>query len=56
MTASASERSIFPFKKARLVNSPGSAGRAPATDSRSNSRATVRLPPWQESSSMSSPV
>ena len=56
MTASASERSIFPFRKARFVNSPGSAGRTPVRLNRSKRRATVRLPPWQESSSMSSPV
>ena len=56
MTASASLRSILPLRNARLVNSPGSAGRAPVLLNLSNNRATVRLPPWQESSSISSPV
>ena len=56
MTASASLRSILPLRKALLVNSPGSAGRAPVRLSRYKIRATVRLPPWQLSSSMSSPV
>ena len=55
-TASAWERSRRPFRKARFVNSPRSAGRAPA---RTTSARTVRRisgPPWQLISSVSSPV
>ncbi len=40
-TASACARSIFPFRKALRVNSPGSAKRAPAFRSRPMSSCTI---------------
>ncbi len=55
-TASAALRSSLPFRKARRVNSPGPAGRAPAWNSaRRVSPATAGLP-WTCSSTTSSPV
>ena len=56
MTASACERSILPFKNARRVNSPGPAGTPPASESAASTRRTTVMPPWQCSSSISSPV
>ena len=49
-------RSSLPFSTARRVNSPGAAGRAPASWSAASSRAGASRPPWQESSTRSSPV
>ena len=37
-TASAWDKSIFPFKKARCVNSPGVANRAPVSTNNFNNR------------------
>ena len=54
--ASACSRSIFPFNTARRVNSPGSAGRAPAAASAATASAGTSRPPWVESSTRSSPV
>ena len=45
ITASACERSIRPFKKARFVNSPGSAGRAPYLITVSKIFLTTKTPP-----------
>ena len=56
ITASAWERSIFPFKNARLVNSPGSAGLAPFLITVSRTFLTTNVPPWQLISTVSSPV
>ena len=55
-TASACTRSSLPWSTARRVNSPGAAGRAPAAWSAVSSRAGASSPPWQESSTRSSPV
>ena len=56
ITASAWARSTLPFKKARRVNSPGPAGEAPASSTSCKSRLVTYRPPWQESSTTSSPV
>ena len=56
MIASAWVRSILPFSKARRLNSPGSAERAPHSNSRSRTRLVTSTPPWQASSTTSSPV
>ena len=46
-----------PFKKARLENSPGAAGRTPATDNIAVSTAArTDAPPWTCSSNISSPL
>ena len=55
-TASAWQRSIFPFKKARRVNSPGWATTQPKEKQASNNSADTTTPPWQETSTTSSPV
>ena len=56
MTASASVRSSFPFKKAWRVNSPGPACLAPwAKRAWSPSRSTMGEP-WQWNSTQCSPV
>ena len=55
-TASAWQRSIFPFKKARRVNSPGWATTQPKEKQASNNSAETTTPPWQETSITSSPV
>ena len=56
MTASASVRSSFPFRKAWRVNSPGPACLAPwAKRAWSPSRSTMGEP-WQWNSALSSPV
>ena len=55
-TASACVRSIFPFKNALLVNSPASAGLAPASKTDSKVFSTIKIPPCTESSTTSSPV
>ena len=56
MTASASERSIRPFKNALFVNSPGSAGAAPALNTASKTFFMTTTPPWQLISTTSSAV
>ena len=43
---SACTKSIRPFKNARLVNSPGSANRAPASSARRRIRLIPTVPPW----------
>ena len=54
---SISAKSSLPFSKARLANSPGSAGRNPGIcASASNTARTIARPPWRCSSAMSSPV
>jgi hypothetical protein len=61
-TASAWARSSLSFRKARWVNSPGSARRraqpsaAPALRQRASSSCSTTGPPWACSSSTSSPV
>jgi hypothetical protein len=55
-TASAWERSILPFRKARRVNSPGWAMRAPLLISRRIISACMNGEPWQLISAVSSPV
>ena len=45
-----------PLRKARWVNSPGSAARAPASMSHSRRRCRMKVEPWQDSSTVSSPV
>ena len=56
MTASAWVRLMRPFKKARFVYSPGPAGAAPAAMQASIRVWAMTWPPWQESSTTSSPV
>ena len=56
MTASALDRSILPFKKARLVNSPGSAILAPLSKTRSRTLCIRYTPPWVLISTVSSVV
>ena len=56
MTASARERSMRPFKKARFVNSPGAAGSAPFVNSASSTRRGATVPPCVLISTVSSPV
>ena len=56
MTASACARSILPFKNARRVNSPGAAETAPAAKTACKTAFKTNNPPWQESSTTSSPV
>ena len=56
ITASACVSEIRPDKNARFVNSPGPAGAAPAAQQARSRRALTALPPWQESSTTSSPV
>ena len=55
-TASAWAKSIWPFKKARSLNSPGRASRAPAASTAFNSICITTGPPWPCSSTESSPV
>ena len=55
-TASACVRSMRPFKKARLVNSPASACRAPSANSASSAARSTTGEPWHCSSAVSSPV
>ena len=55
-TASACARSSLPLRKARFVNSPGSASRAPRFTTKSNTAVSGTIPPWQLNSTMSSPV
>mmetsp|Transcript_32493 Transcript_32493/g.76309 ORF Transcript_32493/g.76309 Transcript_32493/m.76309 type:complete len:214 (-) Transcript_32493:272-913(-) len=57
-TASAWARSSLPFRKARWVNSPGSANRrlTPASMTRASSSCITTAPPWACSSSTCSPV
>ena len=55
-TASACARSIRPLRNARLVNSPLSAIRAPASMSRRTSSCWTKRLPWQLISTVSSPV
>ena len=55
-TASAWVRSSLPLRKARRVNSPGSAARAPWPNSAATTVAATRLEPWQVISTVSSPV
>jgi len=55
-TASAWARSRRPLRNARRVNSPGSAGRAPARRTAVRTSSRMRGPPWQWISSVSSPV
>ena len=55
-TASARERSIFPFRNARRVNSPGSACRQPASRMAPKTFCVTSTPPWQLISTESSPV
>ena len=56
MTASAWLRSIRPFTKARFVNSPGSAGRAPFRITSSKVFFKTYIPPWQSISTVFSRV
>ena len=56
MTACASERSRRPLRKARFVNSPRSAGLAPAFHVSSSVLRSVMRPPWHCSSTTSSTV
>ena len=56
IVASASSKSILPFKNALLVNSPGSASLAPFSKSTSNTLLVVAIPPWQFISTTSSHV
>ena len=56
ITASAWDRSIRPFKKARFVNSPGSASLAPYFNTVSRSFFITTTPPWQSISTTSSLV
>ena len=53
---SAAVRSSLPCRKARRVNSPGSAGRAPAVTRASATPATTAGPPCRWNSALSSPV
>ena len=55
-TASAWDKSIFPFKNALLVNSPGFAGSQPNENRFSNILLVIIVLPWQEISIVSSPV
>ena len=55
-TPSACARSILPFIKARRVNSPGSAVRAPHSISRLTISRCIHREPWQDISATSSPV
>ena len=55
-TASAWAKSIRPFKKARFVNSPGSAVLAPFRITVSKIFFTIKTPPWQSISTVSSAV
>ena len=55
-TFSASIKSILPFKKALLVNSPGSAILAPFKSTISKTLLVVAIPPWQFISTTSSLV
>ncbi len=55
-TASAWARSSLPLRKARRLNSPGSASRAPRSRQRASSICMTTGPPWPCSSSTSSPV
>ena len=55
-TASAWLRSIFPFRKARSVNSPGLASLQPSDMSICITRLRMYSEPWQENSTESSPV
>ena len=56
ITASACDKSILPFKKALLVNSPGSAILAPAFIMLSRTLFVETTPPWQFISTTSSAV
>ena len=55
-TASACVRSILPLRKARRVNSPRSASRAPQARHASSTEASRTGPPWHWNSATSSPV
>ena len=55
-TASAWTRSSLPLRKARWLNSPGPAWRAPSSQQRSTSRRSSTGLPWACSSTTSSPV
>jgi hypothetical protein len=55
-TLSAWARSSLPLRKARRVNSPGSARRAPSSRQRASSICMTTGPPWPWSSMTSSPV
>ena len=55
-TASACARSSLPSRKARRVNSPGSARRAPASRQAPSTACITIGPPWPCSSSTASPV
>src|SRR5262249_48041318 len=54
--ASACTRSTFRFCRARRVNSPGSAGRAPAATQAATTSPGTSRPPWVAISIWSSPV
>ena len=56
LIASARVRSSRPLRKARWLNSPGTARRAPAASTSSSTRCTATKPPWQWSSTTSSRV
>ena len=56
ITASALARSILWFRKARFVNSPGSAIRAPSSSARDSTAPALTWPPWQWISITSSRV
>ena len=56
ITASACVRSILPLRKARCVNSPGAAIRAPAAKTASSTERATTTPPCPLTSTTSSPV
>ena len=56
ITDSAENKSIFPFKNALFVNSPAFAGTAPAAYNAFSTEFSTAIPPWQYSSTQSSPV
>ena len=56
ITASACDKSILPFKNALFVNSPGSAALAPYFKTVFKISCTIKAPPWQSISTVSSLV
>ena len=55
-SASASGSEILPAAKALRVNSPASARLAPAANAAERTARVTRIPPWQQISTVSSPV
>ena len=56
ITASASVKSMRPFRNARFVNSPGPACLAPSLNSSPSASLSTTGEPWHCSSAVSSPV